>query len=344
MRLGHGCERSHLRLHRRWGVTFVGGRSVSRAERSNHDPPYCRLRRADSVAERDRPAGPVTRPAGRLRRRRGGPRGAGQSPPAPHEPAQLAGDRRGIGDPRRTVVVGSRRRRRATGCLGRRTQRSGAGGALRVGQAMEGGTTALVGVWQRAPLQALARLHALAAADLTDGDSLGRPRQDPEVAARLDLVTRLVTGASTAPAPVLAAVAHGELLALAPFGSGDGVIARAVSRLVTIGTGLDPHGLGVPEVYWMRRAEEYQAAAGDFASGVPEGCPAVAVDELRCAGRWCARSTLDRGSGCEVVRTVESGRRSEKSSARRPLARFPGYQACGVGCVGWPRRSCDALR
>lgn len=144
-------------------------------------------------------------------------------------------------------------------------------GALRVGQAMEGGTTALVGVWQRAPLQALARLHALAAADLTDGDSLGRPRQDPEVAARLDLVTRLVTGASTAPAPVLAAVAHGELLALAPFGSGDGVIARAVSRLVTIGTGLDPHGLGVPEVYWMRRADEYQAAAGDFASGAPEG-------------------------------------------------------------------------
>ncbi len=120
---------------------------------------------------------------------------------------------------------------------------------------------ALVGVWQRAPLQALARLHALAAADLVDGESLGRPRQDPEVAARLDLVTRLVTGASRAPAPVLAAVVHGELLTLAPFGSGDGIVARAVSRLVTIATGLDPHGLGVPEVYWLRRADEYRAAA-----------------------------------------------------------------------------------
>ena len=143
-------------------------------------------------------------------------------------------------------------------------------GALRVGQALEGGTTALVGVWQRAPLQALARLHALAAADLIDEERLGRPRQDPEVSARLDLVTRLVTGASSAPAPILAAVAHGELLAVAPFGVGDGIVARAVSRLVTMATGLDPHGLGVPEVYWMRRADEYRSAAAGFASGSPE--------------------------------------------------------------------------
>ena len=70
-------------------------------------------------------------------------------------------------------------------------------GALRVGQALEGGTTALVGVWQRAPLQALARLHSLAAADLVGDEQLGRPRQVPEIAARLDLMTRLVTGGST---------------------------------------------------------------------------------------------------------------------------------------------------
>jgi hypothetical protein len=79
-----------------------------------------------------------------------------------------------------------------------------------------------------------------------------------------------VTGASTAPAPVLAAVAHGELLTLAPFGSGDGVVARAVSRLVTMATGLDPHGLGVPEVYWMRRAQEYHSNAQAFATGEPQ--------------------------------------------------------------------------
>ena len=142
-------------------------------------------------------------------------------------------------------------------------------GALRAGQAIEGGTTSLVGVWQRAPLQALARLHSLGAADLVDAAELGRPRQVPEVAARLDLLTRLVTGGSSVPAPVLAGVAHGEMLTLAPFGSADGVIARAVSRLVTIASGLDPHGLGVPEVYWLRRADEYRAAAAAFATGDP---------------------------------------------------------------------------
>lgn len=148
-------------------------------------------------------------------------------------------------------------------------------GALRAGQALEGGATNLVGVWQRAPLQALARLHALAAADLVDEGQLGRPRPVPEISARLDLLTRLVTGASGVPAPVLAAVAHGEMLALAPFGSADGVVSRAVSRLVTIASGLDPHGLGVPEVFWLRREEEYRTAAADFATGEPDG-----------VGRW----------------------------------------------------------
>ncbi|MGI9124706.1 MAG: oxidoreductase, partial [Mycobacterium sp.] len=144
-------------------------------------------------------------------------------------------------------------------------------GALRVGQTLEGGTTALVGVWRRAPLQALARLHALAAADLADPDRLGRPRPVPEISARLDLLTRLVTGGSTVAAPVLAAVAHGELLTLAPFAEANGVVARGVSRLVTTASGLDPHGLGVPEVYWMRRSEEYAAAASGFATGQAEG-------------------------------------------------------------------------
>jgi hypothetical protein len=50
-------------------------------------------------------------------------------------------------------------------------------GALRVAQALEGGETNLVGVWQRAPLQALARLHMLAAADRVDESRLGRPRR-----------------------------------------------------------------------------------------------------------------------------------------------------------------------
>lgn len=147
-------------------------------------------------------------------------------------------------------------------------------GAIRVAEALEGGATALVGVWQRAPLQALARLHALAAADLADDENLGRPRTDPDVGRRLELLADIMTGGSRVPAPVLAAVAHGELLTLAPFGTADGVVARAVSRLVTMSSGLDPHGLGVPEVHWMRRSGDYRAAARGFSSGTPDGLTA----------------------------------------------------------------------
>jgi hypothetical protein len=150
-------------------------------------------------------------------------------------------------------------------------------GALRVSEALEGGATSLVGVWQRAPLQAIARLHALAAADLADDDRLGRPRGDVEVGRRLALLADIVTGGTRVPAPVLAAVVHGELLTLEPFGTADGVVARAVSRLVTIASGLDPHGLGVPEVHWMRHSGDYRAAARGFSSGTPDGLAAWLV-------------------------------------------------------------------
>ncbi len=164
-------------------------------------------------------------------------------------------------------------------------------GALRVSEALEGGATALVGVWQKAPMQALARLHALAAADLVDDDRLGRPRPDADVGPRLELLVELVTGKSDVPATVLAAVAHGELLTLAPFGTADGLVARAVSRLVTIASGLDPHGLGVPEVYWMRNSGDYRAAARGFASGTPDGLTAWLVLNSR-ALRAGAREAL----------------------------------------------------
>ena len=151
------------------------------------------------------------------------------------------------------------------------------GGALRVAQALEGGGGAVVGIWRRAPLQALARLHMLAAADLVDEERLGRPRNEAGVVPRLELLAELVTGRTEVPAPVVAAVAHGELLALRPFGTADGVVARAVSRLVTIASGLDPHGLGVPEVSWMRQPARYRDAAHGFADGTPEGVGAWLV-------------------------------------------------------------------
>ncbi|WP_018683890.1 hypothetical protein [Actinokineospora enzanensis] len=140
-------------------------------------------------------------------------------------------------------------------------------GALRVAEALG----PLLPTWERAPLQALAKLHVLAAADLAPNESLGRPRSGLGVTSRLDLLAGLVAGGTSVPGPVLAAVVHGELLALAPFGTADGVIARAAARLTLIGTGLDPKGLGVPEVAFLRDPGGYRQAALAFALGEPDG-------------------------------------------------------------------------
>ncbi|GAC67612.1 hypothetical protein [Gordonia soli] len=142
-------------------------------------------------------------------------------------------------------------------------------GAMRVAQALDGeNADQLTAVFRRAPAQAFARLHVLAAADLVDDpDQLGRPRPDALVASRLDLLSQLLTGATSVPAPVLAAVVHGELLSIAPFDSANGVVARAAARLVSTSSGLDPHGLGVPEVTWFKRVGEYRDRAAAFATG-----------------------------------------------------------------------------
>jgi hypothetical protein len=140
-------------------------------------------------------------------------------------------------------------------------------GALRIAESL--GT--LVPIWQRAPMQALARLHMLAAADLTVDDELGRPRSSRAVSRRLELLASLVAGGTAVPGAVLVGVVHGELLTLAPFDTANGVVARAAARLTTISTGLDPKGLVVPEVSFLRRSDRYTAAAAGFAAGTDEG-------------------------------------------------------------------------
>lgn len=168
-------------------------------------------------------------------------------------------------------------------------------GAVRIAE--ESGR--LLGVWRTSPLQALARLHVLAAADLAPEPALGRPRADDGTSARLALLADLATGATAAPAPVLVAVVHGELLALAPFGSADGVVARAAARLAAVATGLDPKGLAVPEVGHLRREREYRAAGAAFAGGTAEG---VAGWVRHCCAQWEAgaregRSIADAAGG-----------------------------------------------
>jgi len=137
-------------------------------------------------------------------------------------------------------------------------------GALRV--AAEIGL--LQGTWSRAPLQAVARLHTLAAADLVPDDELGRPA--PAAAKRLSGLGDLLTVPTSAPALVVAAVVHAELATMGAFAAGAGVVGRAAARLALIGRGLDPTAVSVPEVGHVELGRAvYEAALAGYRDGDP---------------------------------------------------------------------------
>lgn len=133
-------------------------------------------------------------------------------------------------------------------------------------------TNRLQATWLRAPMQALARLHALAASGLVVPDFLGRPRPDNAVAQRLATLTEIVTGASDIPAVVVASVVHGEILTMQPFAVGSGVVARTAQRLTLCSSGFDPNSVTAVEVGHVELGRlSYQAAAAGYAGGGPDG-------------------------------------------------------------------------
>ncbi|WP_405727007.1 oxidoreductase [Streptomyces sp. NBC_01537] len=172
------------------------------------------------------------------------------------------------------------------------------GSALAVGAALRLTAEAgqLLSMWRQSPVQALARLHLVAAGGAVPDETVGRPRlagekvtDDPlmeaasalplpepeEVAARLDGLAGLLLAGSEAPALVVGAVVHGELLALRPFGSFNGLVARAAQRVVLVGSGLDPKSICPAEVGHaeLGRADYLKALEG-YVSGTPEGMTA----------------------------------------------------------------------
>lgn len=140
-------------------------------------------------------------------------------------------------------------------------------GALRAQSAIG----SLADTWTRAPRQALARLHALAAADLVpDQGLLGRPAATPGVAERLDLLVQLVS-ATSAPAVLVAGLVQGELLALDAFPPVSGIVARVAVRLTLIERGLDPKSLVVVEAGHRELSVEYAEALAAYREATPEG-------------------------------------------------------------------------
>lgn len=138
-------------------------------------------------------------------------------------------------------------------------------GALRA-QAAIG---SLADTWTHAPRQALARLHALAAADLVaDREALGRPAAGS--AQRLDALAAVLE-VTQAPATVVAAIVHGEILSLDAFAPASGVVARAAVRLTLIDRGLDPKSLVVVEAGHRDLGAQYDSALAAYRDGTPDG-------------------------------------------------------------------------
>ncbi|MFI9077564.1 oxidoreductase [Streptomyces sioyaensis] len=172
----------------------------------------------------------------------------------------------------------------------------------------------LLSVWRQSPLRVLARLHLVAAGGESADETVGRPRlagepvDEPlielalpdadEVAGRLDGLSRMLLAGTEAPALVTAAVVHGELLALRPFGSCNGLVARAAERIVLVGSGLDPKSICPAEVGHAELGRAaYAAALEGYVSGTPEG---VAAWIAHC-GRAVELGVRESTAVCEAL-------------------------------------------
>ena len=128
----------------------------------------------------------------------------------------------------------------------------------------------LVPVLGRAPLQALARIHAVASASSLPEERRGRPR-DAASAERLRSLSEALLADTAAPALMVAALAHADLATAAPFPSHNGIVARAAERLVMVARGVDPASLTVPEAGHLAHREAYESNLRGYASGEDSG-------------------------------------------------------------------------
>ena len=128
----------------------------------------------------------------------------------------------------------------------------------------------LVPTVKTSPLQAFARLHTLAAKGVEEDADLGRPR-DAEAAARLRDLAAALSSPTEAPALVVAAVAHADIATSRPFVSHNGLVARAVERLLLVARGVDPTSLTVPEAGHLALRREYESNLRGYATGGAAG-------------------------------------------------------------------------
>lgn len=138
----------------------------------------------------------------------------------------------------------------------------------------------LAPVLSRSPLQALARMHTLAEAGAVEDADLGRPRTVAGAAEGLQRLSRELVGHQTAPAVAVAALAHAEVATTEPFEGGNGLVGRALERLVLVVRGVDQASLVVPEAGHLSMRDDYEAALVAYRT---EGLAGQRVWLLHCA-------------------------------------------------------------
>lgn len=128
-------------------------------------------------------------------------------------------------------------------------------------------------VLSRSPLQVLARLHTLAAAGDVDPEVLGRPRGAAS-AARLQALAGLLSARGETSALLVAALAHAEVATATPFVSRNGLVARALERLVLVSRGVDEKSLLVPEAGHLALRPAYESNLRAYRDGGEAGAHA----------------------------------------------------------------------
>jgi hypothetical protein len=160
---------------------------------------------------------------------------------------------------------------------------------------LNGELLSLVAVVSRSPLQALARMHALS--DLGAVETRGRPRPDDGVADALQALGRAMLEADDQPGLVVAALAHAEIAALAPFATANGLVARALERLLLVARGVDPGSCLVPEAGHLALLDDYEPSLRAYAEGTASG-----------VGRWLSHA----------ARAIVASTAASPLAARRP--------------------------
>ena len=155
----------------------------------------------------------------------------------------------------------------------------------------------------RSPLQAFARIHALAATGSLPPDELGRPR-DASAAGRLRALADLLLADTATPALLVASVVHADLATGAPFASHNGIVARAAERLVLVARGVDEKSLVVPEAGHLALRAAYESNLRGYRDGGRAGLHAWLLYGAEAFAAGAEASPLRRGAEGDDMRAA----------------------------------------